>query len=44
MLQKRGKDVAESACKELSTRYGHANEMECAKAAVEKTRAKVTAG
>jgi UrcA family protein len=45
-LEKRVKDVAESACKELSTRYptGTPNEMECAKAAVAKTMAKVNAG
>lgn len=45
-LQKRVKDAAESACKELSTRYpaGTPNEMECVKAAVEKAMAKVTAG
>ena len=45
-LEKRVKDVAESACKELSTRYptGTPNETECARTAVAKTMAKVNAG
>jgi UrcA family protein len=45
-LEKRVKDAAESACKELSTRYptGTPSETECAKAAVAKTMAKVSAG
>jgi UrcA family protein len=45
-LEKRVKDVAESACKELTTRYptGTPSEAECAKAAVAKTMAKVNAG
>jgi UrcA family protein len=45
-LEKRVKDVAETACKELSTRYptGTPSETDCAKAAVAKTMAKVNAG